>query len=339
MACARFPQPLDLPAGKYWIGVITGAGANVASFRFDSVAASRYANADVYSDGPSSAFGTPETDSEQMSIYATYAAKTPLSAPVNSSAPALSGVAQTEQKLTAAPGSWSESPSSYAYQWQRCDANGLNCAAIAGATGATYKLGAGDTGHRLKVAVVASNAAGSSASMSSAASPGVSSSAASHHLEYVFNVGLVSVYDIDHEWKPVGTISLPQAVTGIRGVSVAPASHVMFVSYGGDGAGYGTGSVLAYDLVADEVLWTVNLSSGVDSGQVSPDGQLLYIPEGEASSGTIWNVLSTADGQLVKTIRRGWRLTTRSHRPTAATSIWAGATPNTCSAMTQPPKK
>jgi hypothetical protein len=300
-----FPQPLDLPAGKYWIGVITGASANVASFRFDNVAGSRYANADAYSDGPSSAFGTPEIDSEQMSIYATYASKSPLSAPVNSAAPTLSGVAQTEQKLTAASGSWSESPSSYSYQWQRCDSNGANCAAIPGASGTTYKLGVPDLGSRLKVSVVASNGVAPSTPASSGPSPAVTSSAGIHRIEYVLNVGLVSAYDVDHGWKSVGTISLPQAVTGVRGVSVSPNTHVMFVSYGGDGAGYGPGSVLAYDLLSDEVLWTTNLSTGIDSGQVSQDGQLLYMPTGEASSGTIWNVLGAADGGLVKTISGG----------------------------------
>lgn len=301
-----FPQPLDLPAGQYWIGVITGASANVASFRFDSVAGSRYANTDTYSDGPTSTFGTPDApDGEQMSIYASYAAKAPLSVPVSSASPTLSGVAQTEQKLTATTGTWSESPSSYSYQWQRCDSGGLNCTLILGATEATYKLGAADLEHRIRVSVSASNGAGPASPAASSASSGVTSSATSHHLEYVFNVGLVSVYDMDHGWKSAGTISLPQAVTGIRGVSVSPESHVMFVSYGGDGAGYGPGSVLAYDLVADRVLWTADLSTGIDSGQVSPDGQLLYMPEGEASSGFNWNVLNTASGEVVKTISGG----------------------------------
>ena len=300
-----FPAPIGLPAGAYWIGLITGATANVTSFRYDSVANSRDFNANAYSAGPSDPFGAHETDSEQMSIYASYASRAPLAAPVNAAAPTVSGVTQTEQELTAAPGSWSDSPTGFAYQWQRCDSAGANCSAIAAATAPTYKLEAADLNHRLRVSTIASNAAGASTPVISAASPAVSSSAGSHHLEYVLNVGVVSVYDMDHEWKSVGTISLPQAVSGIRGVTVSPSTHVMFVSYGGDGAGYGPGSVLAYDLVTDEVLWTTDLSTGIDSGQVSPDGQLLYMPTGEQSSGTVWNVLSAADGELVKTISGG----------------------------------
>ena len=44
------------------------------------------------------------------------------------------------QVLTAANGTWSNSPTGFVYQWQRCDAGGANCAAIGGATDPTYML-------------------------------------------------------------------------------------------------------------------------------------------------------------------------------------------------------
>src|SRR6267378_6217828 len=69
------------------------------------------------------------------------------------------------------------------------------------------------------------------------------------HLEYIFNDGPVSVYDIDHGFKRVETFTLPGTNRGVRGVAVAPATHKMFVSFGGDGGANGNGSVLAYDLV------------------------------------------------------------------------------------------
>ena len=44
--------------------------------------------------------------------------------------------------LTAQTGTWTGTPQiAYAYQWQRCDANGANCADIAGATSRTYTTG------------------------------------------------------------------------------------------------------------------------------------------------------------------------------------------------------
>jgi hypothetical protein len=80
--------------------------------------------------------------------------------PINSAPPTVSGTAQQGQTLTAAPGAWSNAPVSFAYQWQRCDANGAACTAIVGATGQSYNIGAADAGATLRVAVTASNKVG-----------------------------------------------------------------------------------------------------------------------------------------------------------------------------------
>ncbi len=78
-------------------------------------------------------------------------------APVNSTAPTISGTATEGQTLTANDGSWTGSPTSYAYQWQRCDAAGIACADIGGATAKTYKLQTADVGQRIRFRVTASN--------------------------------------------------------------------------------------------------------------------------------------------------------------------------------------
>jgi hypothetical protein len=80
--------------------------------------------------------------------------------PVNIAPPAVSGIAQQGQPLTAAPGAWSNPPVSFAYQGQRCDAGGAACVAIPGATGRTYNVGAADAGAPLRVAVIATNKVG-----------------------------------------------------------------------------------------------------------------------------------------------------------------------------------
>ena len=67
-----FSTPLKLAAGNYWIGVITGATAKVAGFRYDSVAGSRDWNANPYASGPTNPFGAVTTDTEQTSLYASY---------------------------------------------------------------------------------------------------------------------------------------------------------------------------------------------------------------------------------------------------------------------------
>ena len=62
--------------------------------------------------------------------------------------------------LTAGVGSWSGSPTSYAFQWRRCDTGGNACATVAGATASSYLLGSGDRGYTIRVNVFATNAAG-----------------------------------------------------------------------------------------------------------------------------------------------------------------------------------
>ena len=63
--------------------------------------------------------------------------------------------------MTASNGTWSGSPpTSYAYQWQICDANGNACRDIAGQTAQTYTIQSADAGNTLRVSVKATNAGG-----------------------------------------------------------------------------------------------------------------------------------------------------------------------------------
>src|SRR6202035_601911 len=144
-----FATPLKVAAGNYCIGVLTGASSGVAGFRYDSVTNSREINANTYSSGPSDPFGAFSTDSEQMSIYATYTAgppPPPPPRPVNVQPPVISGTAQAGSTLSTTEGTWSESPTSYAYEWQRCNTAGEECTQISGAKGKSYPATAPDVG-------------------------------------------------------------------------------------------------------------------------------------------------------------------------------------------------
>src|SRR6266498_86896 len=91
------------------------------------------------------------------------------SPPVNTSPPTISGTPQDGQTLTASPGSWSGTqPITYADQWQRCNSSGANCAPISGATSPTYAVTSADVGSTLRVAVTATNSAGSATATSAA---------------------------------------------------------------------------------------------------------------------------------------------------------------------------
>ncbi len=92
----------------------------------------------------------------------------PPSPPTNTSLPTIGGTSTEGKTLTATTGSWSGSPTSYAYQWQDCNSSGGGCASIAGATHSSYKLAAADVGHTVRVAVLATNSGGSTTATSAA---------------------------------------------------------------------------------------------------------------------------------------------------------------------------
>ena len=91
----------------------------------------------------------------------------PSSPPSNTVPPIISGTAQQGDTLTTSNGSWTNSPTSFAYQWQDCDASGLNCADIATATSASYTLTSADVGHTVVSVVTVTNVDGSNSQASS----------------------------------------------------------------------------------------------------------------------------------------------------------------------------
>lgn len=87
-------------------------------------------------------------------------------APVNTALPTISGTAQVGQTLTAGNGTWTNSPTSFAYQWLRCNAGGNSCVSVANGTLKTYTLVGADAGRTMRVRVTATNADGSASAES-----------------------------------------------------------------------------------------------------------------------------------------------------------------------------
>jgi hypothetical protein len=87
--------------------------------------------------------------------------------PAATAAPVIAGPAGVGKRLSTTSGSWNTT-ATFAYQWQRCAANGSGCVPIAGAGGATYALVGADAGHVLKAVVTATNVAGTGSATSGA---------------------------------------------------------------------------------------------------------------------------------------------------------------------------
>ncbi len=86
-------------------------------------------------------------------------------APVNTAVPVISGTPVQGQTLAVLTGTWTNSPTSFAFVWNRCSPA---CTPIGGATSSTYVLAAADVGSTITATVTASNAGGAGASATSA---------------------------------------------------------------------------------------------------------------------------------------------------------------------------
>ena len=152
------------------------------------------------------AFGSNKADSAQTGVVAPAG---PL--PANTAPPVISGSLRDGQTLTASTGTWSNSPTKFAYQWLRCDSAGNNCAGIG--TGQTQRLTSSDVGHTIRVTVSATNQFGMSKATS--APTGVVGGALPNGAIKLPS-GEISL--------PVQQVSLPQRLI-ISGVSFVP-SHL-----------------------------------------------------------------------------------------------------------------
>ena len=185
--------------------------------------------------------------------------------------PLLSGTAQVGQTLTANAGTWTGSPSAFAYLWRRCDATGATCTAVPGATGSTYLLTPGDIGSTLSLVVTATGAGGSQSASApttavvapAAVPPAVTGSLAAQP-------GLAGAVVTDDAratvtWQPG---SVPDGTT----VSLVPSDTPVAIP--------GTGLTLALDPAETAPLpWPVDVAYAA-----APAGQVL----GFSTDGVVW---------------------------------------------------
>lgn len=128
----------------------------------------------AYSGGASSSFWAGGLD--ELAVYSRVLSASELSSHIQASASSAVTVASAPQvigevgvgeQLQATTGTWTGTgPLDFSYQWQRCDASGNGCVALAGATDAQYRITAADSGNTVRVQVVATGPSSSAIAIS-----------------------------------------------------------------------------------------------------------------------------------------------------------------------------
>ena len=246
--------------------------------------------------------GTNPSGSSSAASAPTSVVPQPATPPVNTIAPVVSGQAVVGQLVSTTSGSWSGNPPpSFGYQWQDCDANGLNCAPISGATGSSHTVEASDLGFTLVVVVTATNASGSSSAsstptsvVSQPASPPVNTAAPSISGQPV--VGQVlSTSDGTWTGSPAPSFGYQWQDCDSSGVNCAPIGGATASSYtvaasdigftlvvvvtGTNGSGSSSASSAATAVVPDPSSPPVNTVAPAVSGQAVV-GQVLSASDG-----------------------------------------------------------
>src|SRR3954454_2356335 len=135
---------------------------------------------------------------------------------------------------------------------------------------------------------------------------GAQSTAVAHRYEYVFTNGTATVYDMDNGQTRVRTLSLGSDVIDIRGACFSPATGQLYVSY--LGADQTHGFLIRYDLAARKRVWRRSYATGlVDSMDILPNGQRIYMPTGAQTDTKVWRVLQASTGTAIVNVPVGLR--------------------------------
>ena len=153
-----------LQSGTYWLAYFPSS--NNLAFRKQNNTGPCWMKPLTFGNLPATFPTTP--DSCTPTTWSFYASLTPsgvVAPPVATAAPVVTGNLLVGSQLSTTNGTWSNSPTSYAYQWLD------NGAAISGAIAKTYTTQTADVGKMVSSRVTATNAGGAGISTSAAVGP------------------------------------------------------------------------------------------------------------------------------------------------------------------------
>jgi len=188
--------------------------------------------------------------------------------PVNSVAPTVSGTPSVGELVGTDVGTWSALPTSYAYQWQRCNANGASCVNIAGATASFYAPVGGDAGYTLEVSVTATNGSGTASAVTSAASPVVAGQSSSPQPPSNLIDPAISGNAVEGD--------VLSASTGAWTGNPTSYSYQWMYCYQGQCGDEANGNSSTYTVQPDDIGYEIDVevTAGNDAGDSYPDSSL-----------------------------------------------------------------
>lgn len=134
----------------------------------------------------------------------------------------------------------------------------------------------------------------------------LSAADAYQHLLYVASPGIrnyteyggvgILVFDIDDGYKfvrriPTWDVPEGEKPQNVKGIAASAKTGVVYVT--------SLDHIIAIDAVTGKKLWDRTYKGGCDRLSISPDGQILYVPEFEGPS---WRVVNAATGDVITSI-------------------------------------
>ncbi len=125
-------------------------------------------------------------------------------APVSTVAPVVSGQSVQGQTLSASTGSWSPTPTSYTYQWQRSTDGGSTWNNISGAITSSYSVAGGDLNAQIRTVVSAINSYGTTVAPTTPVTIGSGAPAATTAPTVSGHASQGQILSATSTWNPAG---------------------------------------------------------------------------------------------------------------------------------------
>ena len=153
-SCSREPQESHAAAlPVVWTKGLSGTGCEISAFVAGNLQV--FGTLATGSSGSGQGVASPPADAASGSVGLA------IGQPTNVTPPVILGAPVVGEALTASPGTWTGSPTTYGYQWQDCSSPDGICTNIPNGTTSTYTVSSTDVGQSLRVVVTAGNSLGS----------------------------------------------------------------------------------------------------------------------------------------------------------------------------------